>query len=285
MRCDSSEKATIDVVSNEYLIDFVSNKGGLIINDNYIYYRTDFNQTNEFIFYQTNENSKYIFTGTANDTFYDDSIYLQHDGIIATGNTEKSITGFNTITTTNVNTTAIETTTINAPVTESTDTSTTTETLTLNATTVNIVGNLTINGEPISNSTSNNTSNNSSLNYVICETDGAINIKEITIENFTPVKGSTITIEFTNAGITEDNIKFNINNTEYSVYANGTELKNNLLKADNVYMFIYNGTVFKSLNTITDETEIEDILSNIVEGSVSNEEVVSQMENLISIDE
>jgi hypothetical protein len=286
MRCStSSEKATIDVSSNEYLINFASNKGGLIVDDNKIYYTTDFNQTNAFIFYQTNENSKYTFIGTANGTSYDDSIYLQHDGIIATGNTEKSITGFNTITTTNVNTTAIETTTINAPVTESTDTSTTTETLTLNATTVNIVGNLTINGEPISNSTSNNTSNNSSLNYVICETDGAINIKEITIEDFTPAKGSTITIEFTNTGTTEDNIKFNINNTEYSVYANGTELKNNLLKADNVYMFIYNGTVFKSLNTITDETEIEDILSNIVEGSVSNEEVVSQMENLISIDE
>jgi hypothetical protein len=286
MRCaTSSEKATIDVASEGYLIDFASTKGSLIVDDNKIYYTTDLNQTNISVFYQTSKNSKYTFIGTVSDSSYEDSIYLQYDGIIATGDTEKTITGFNTITTTNVNTNTIEVTTINAPVIESTDTSTTTETLTLNATTVNIVGNLTINGESISNSVSNDTSNNSSLNYVICETDGATNIKEITIDGFTPTMGSTITIEFTNTGTTEDNIKFNINNTEYSVYANGTELKNNLLKADNVYMFIYNGTTFKSLNAITDETEIEETLNKIVNGSVSNEEIVSEMEDLVSIDE
>ena len=113
----------------------------------------------------------------------------------------------------------------------------------------------------------------SAPSYVVCDTAGSDQYKEIHIDNFELLNGKKIAVKFTNAN-TAANPYFRIitnttTNYEKPIYYQGSAISSNVLAANKVYTFVYDGTGSNThWNYIREEKEWvefgqETVLSNI----------------------
>jgi len=86
--------------------------------------------------------------------------------------------------------------------------------------------------------------NDSKVYFATCSTGGSTAAKTVTATGFSLVTGAKIIVKFTNAN-TAANPTLNVNSTgAKAIYQNGAAIAANVIIANGVYEFVYNGTQF-----------------------------------------
>ncbi len=90
----------------------------------------------------------------------------------------------------------------------------------------------------------------SNNDYCICKTSADVPDKVADCDNFALVKGKRVVVEFTNIN-TADNATLNINNTgAKALRLGGTQLKANMLLANQPYELVFDGTAYEVVGSI-----------------------------------
>ena len=109
--------------------------------------------------------------------------------------------------------------------------------------------------------------------YVVCDSLANEPAKTVSVTNFSLVAGSRVYVKFANAN-TANNPTLNVSNTgaKSIIGKAGLAISANLLRADSIYCFMYNGTAYEIVGGGISESMT---LTNIINGDPSTDMSVS----------